>query len=938
MVRSWVRRGRPTFSAYLIALSLALSVPLLAFAAVVSYELGTKERAEVEAGVFDAAARVRRAADALVADALSGLRILATSRAVRSNDLSGFHAEALVVGRELGGHVALADAAGERLAYTRVPWGTLLSSIDEGGVVAAVVRTGEPFVSGLLTSPQTGERFVAVAVPVHAGADTGRVLTLEIPLRKLLETVVSADVGTPRWGSISDRDGTVLARSADNADHVGRRLPGFSELTSPAGTWRGTGFLGITVFGAYERSDLTGWTAGVGVDEAALDAPVAAWRMRLVGLAALVLAITAIVAVPICREIAGTFAQLTAMARRLGMGQPLAAPDVRIAEARTIASVMARASVHLSRRNAFLREAKDDLEARVAARTRELEEKTTLLQTTLDHMDQGLVMVDADGRVSVYNRRAVDLLELPEDLVASRPTVAELHAHQLARNEFVRDEDAERVKELYGGSAFKERLYERERPNGTILEIRTVPRPEGGAVRTFTDVTARKTAEAELARMARHDSLTGLPNRASLRERLKERLAEALRHDRPFSVLCLDLDRFKVVNDTMGHAAGDMLLGLVAERLREVVRGEDFLARVGGDEFVLLCPEASGCARDETSGAALAQRIIAALAQRIIAALAQPFALSGKPIEIGVSIGIANAPRDGGTIDDLLKAADLALYRAKGDGRNTHRVFAPEMDAANIERQVLEIELRHAIQRGEITLAYQPIVDVHGGGVTAVEALCRWTHPRLGAISPARFIPLAEETGLIAPLGAFVLETACREAAGWGTPVRIAVNVSAVQFARADLLAVVVAALEASRLPVDRLELEITESVLMDGATVLDTLHALRRLGVRLAMDDFGTGYSSLGYLERFPFDKLKIDGSFVKRIASTEADAIVRAIASLGERLGMTITAEGVETSEQLRLVREVGCQEAQGYHVGRPVPAEEIRHRLRGGRTEAA
>ncbi|MGP9820797.1 bifunctional diguanylate cyclase/phosphodiesterase [Salinarimonas sp. NSM] len=926
MFRSWVRRGLPTFSAYLVALSLALSVPLLAFGAAVSYQLGTRERAAVEDGVFEAAERVRRAADALVADALTGLRILAASRAIRSDDLSGFYAEALVAGRELGGYVALAEATGERLAYTRVPWGALLSSIDEGGVVATVVRTHEPFVSGLLTSPQTGERFVAVAVPVHVGAETGRVLTLEIPLSKLLETVVTAEVGTPRWGSISDRDGRVLARSADNDAHVGRTLPGFAQLTGPAGTWRGTGFLDITVFGAYERSDLTGWTAGVGVDEAALEAPIAAWRLRLVGLAAVALGIMAAVALPICREITGTFAQLTAMARRLGMGQPLSAPAVGIAEARTIASVMARASVHLSRRDAFLREAKDELEARVAARTHELQEKTTLLQTTLDHMDQGLVMVDVDGRVSVYNRRAVDLLELPEALVASRPTVADLHAYQVSKNEFVRPEDADRVKELYGGTAFKERLYERERPNGTILEIRTVPRPEGGAVRTFTDITARKKAEAELARMARHDSLTGLPNRASLRERLKERLAEANRHDRPFSVLCLDLDRFKVVNDTMGHAAGDMLLDLVADRLRGVVRGEDFLARVGGDEFVLLCPEAAGSPGGE------------ALARRIIAACAEPFTLSGKPIEIGVSIGIANAPADGATIDDLLKAADLALYRAKGDGRNTHRVFAPEMDAANVERQELEIELRHAIQRGEITLAYQPIVDVRDGRVTAVEALCRWTHPRLGTISPARFIPLAEETGLIAPLGAFVLETACREAAGWGSPVRIAVNVSAVQFARADLLAVVVAALEASRLPADRLELEITESVLMDGATVLETLHALRRLGVRLAMDDFGTGYSSLGYLERFPFDKLKIDGSFVERIASTEADAIVRAIASLGARLGMTITAEGVETEEQLRLVREVGCQEAQGYLVGRPVAADAIRRRLGGSRTQAA
>ncbi|GGK45882.1 bifunctional diguanylate cyclase/phosphodiesterase [Salinarimonas ramus] len=926
MFRRFVRRGRPTFTAYLIALSIALSAPLLVFAGVLSHKLADRERAEVERGVLDAASEIRRATDDLVAETVAGLRILAASRSLWSSDLSPFYAEALVAGRELGGHVALAEANGERLIYTRVPWGTLLANEDGGATVETVVRTGAPSVSGLFVSPQTGERMVSIAVPARAGDVTRRVLSLEIPIERLLAVIRETGVGAPHWGSISDANGIVLARSEENAVFAGRRLPGFDELTEKAGSWRGANFLGVPVFGAYERSDVTGWTAGVGISEDVLLAPLAASRLRLLGLGALVLAVTTAVAFPICQDIASNFARLTDMAKRLGMGQPLEAPAIHVAEAHTIAAVMARASTHLAHRSERLREAKDELEARVEARTRELTEQTALLQTTLDHMDQGLVMVDEDGRVSVCNRRAVDLLDLPEDLVARNPTVAELHAYQLENDEFRRAEDAERVKELYGGGAFKARLYERTRPNGTVLEIRTVPRPEGGAVRTFTDITARKTAEAELARMARHDALTGLPNRTSLRERLDERLAEATRHDRPFSVLCLDLDRFKIVNDTMGHHAGDVLLCQVAERLRQVVRREDHVARIGGDEFVLVCPDGA-----EGSGAE-------ALARRIVAALAEPFLIADQTIAIGVSIGIARGPQDGAEIDDLLKAADLALYRAKADGRNTWRAFSPEMDAAHLERQMLEIELRHALARGEIALAYQPIVDIETGAVTAVEALCRWTHPRLGPISPARFIPLAEETGLIAALGEYVLDAACRDAASWETPVRVAVNVSAMQFARGDLHASVVAALSRTGLPADRLELEITESALMDGPAVLDLLHGLRRLGVRLAMDDFGTGYSSLSYLERFPFDKLKIDGSFVKKITRPETDAIVRAIVGLGDRLGMTITAEGVETEEQLRLVRDVGCGEAQGFLLGRPGPADVIAQRLRRDRSKAA
>jgi diguanylate cyclase (GGDEF)-like protein len=447
--------------------------------------------------------------------------------------------------------------------------------------------------------------------------------------------------------------------------------------------------------------------------------------------------------------------------------------------------------------------------------------------------------------------------------------------------------------------------------------------------RTFNDLIehlgARQTLEQRLEHMAHHDALTDLPNRLRLRQATENELARVQRGE-TIAVLCLDLDHFKSVNDTLGHPAGDCLLRTVAERLRQSVRETDIVARVGGDEFAVV-----QVAAEQPRGAII-------LADRLIETLAKPFDLDGHQVVIGTSIGIALAPSDGLDTDQLMKNADMALYRAKADGRGVSRFFEPEMDAKMQARRTLEIDLRKALVEDEFELYYQPLVNLQSDAVSGFEALLRWNHPTRGLVPPSEFIPVAEEMGLIVPLGEKILRQACTEAAGWPDDIKVAVNLSPVQFKSKTLALAVISALASSGLPPHRLELEITESVLLqDSELTLTTLHQLRALGVRIAMDDFGTGYSSLSYLRSFPFDKIKIDQSFVRDMSGKEDSiAIVRAVAGLGKNLGMATTAEGVETQEQLRYLRQEGCTEVQGYLFSRPMPARNIRHLLERVRNE--
>jgi diguanylate cyclase (GGDEF)-like protein len=543
------------------------------------------------------------------------------------------------------------------------------------------------------------------------------------------------------------------------------------------------------------------------------------------------------------------------------------------------------------------------------------QQKSDVLEATLEHMDQGLIMFDADVRVQVCNRRALELLDLPASLMRSNPRFEDVKRYEFERGEYGPvDQD---FQEWLRTQGFERSLhtFERERPNGTILEVRTAPIADGGAVRTYTDITARKEVEKHIAHMARHDALTELPNRVLLRERLDEALARLGQRGETIAILCLDLDQFKAVNDTLGHPVGDVLLKAVAARIAGCLSEHDTVGRLGGDEFAIIqvgVKQPHGAKR---------------LAQRLVEGMPEPFFVHGHRLNIGVSVGIALAPSDGRDVNALLKSADLALYRAKAEGRNRFCFFETGMDTEAQTRRALETDLREALAKGEFQLYYQPFMNLARGEVTGFEALLRWNHPVRGQVAPAEFIPIAEETGLISPIGEWIIRQACAEAAHFPDTTRIAVNVSAVQFRSSNFVQVVLSALAAARLSPHRLELEITETVLMESSeAVLKTLHQLRGLGLRVALDDFGTGYSSLSYLSRFPFDKLKIDRSFVSGVgASSDCAAIVRAIVSLGTSLGMTITAEGVETEAQLDFVRSIGCSEAQGYILNTPLPAEE-------------
>jgi diguanylate cyclase (GGDEF)-like protein len=406
-----------------------------------------------------------------------------------------------------------------------------------------------------------------------------------------------------------------------------------------------------------------------------------------------------------------------------------------------------------------------------------------------------------------------------------------------------------------------------------------------------------------------------LPNRSVLSERIEQALAQAGRGP-GFAIFCLDLDYFKQVNDTSGHPVGDELLRAVANRLRGCVREIDTVVRLGGDEFAIIQP---GITNPEDA---------ALLARRLVECVGAPYEFDGKRLIIGCSVGIAMAPSDGTIAEKLLKNADIALYRAKSDGRGTWRFFEPEMDASLQARRALELDLREAMDKDEFELFYQLFYCLRSDRVSGFEALLRWRHPTRGLVPPELFIPIAEEIGLIIPLGEWVLCRACEQAATWPEELKLAVNVSAVQFRNSELIEVVAKALAASKLPAHRLELEITESVLLaNSAETLAKLHKLHALGLSIALDDFGTGYSSLSYLRSFPFEKLKIDQSFVRDLTGTEeSKVIVRAIVSLGRSLGMQTTAEGVETIEQLNQVRAEGCDEAQGFFFSHPVPATEL------------
>lgn len=542
----------------------------------------------------------------------------------------------------------------------------------------------------------------------------------------------------------------------------------------------------------------------------------------------------------------------------------------------------------------------DDLGKTLYERFRE--EPDTLIVPVVDADERPIGIVERNafflrmaaeyGR-ALYANRPISTLMDPEPLIVDADTELE---------EFTTDSLSYRASDLLRGFIVTE--HDRYLGVGTVL-----------ALLQASNETNRR-GVAQIARLAHYDPLTDLPNRVLFQKSLSEALARRARKGDQLAVHFIDLDRFKTVNDTLGHPLGDALLREAAERLRRCVREGDTVARLGGDEFAVVQTGLSSM-----DGATR-------LAGRIVTAMAAPFDLGGHQVVIGASVGVSAAPSDGEDADELLKKADMALYRAKGDGRGAFHFFEHAMDEQLQARRALELDLRRALQDGEFELFYQPLYHLSDERVTGCEALLRWNHPERGMVSPADFIPLAEEIGLIGPLGDWVLRHACAEAARWPAHVRLAVNLSPAQFRDRRLVATVVSALAVSGLPAHRLELEITESVLLqDNAANMTMLHDLKALGVRISMDDFGTGYSSLSYLRSFPFDKIKIDQTFVRDILhDSDAQAIIKAVLDLGASMGVITTAEGVETQAQLDALRGQGCAEIQGYFISRPAPAAEI------------
>jgi diguanylate cyclase (GGDEF)-like protein len=538
------------------------------------------------------------------------------------------------------------------------------------------------------------------------------------------------------------------------------------------------------------------------------------------------------------------------------------------------------------------------------------------LDAALNNMSQGLVMFDSSARLVVCNKRYLEMFGLSSESVKPGCTIREILDERVATGGFSADSvDVYRTELLAAvaqGTTFSKIT---NLPDGRIISIVNVPMAGGGWVATHEDITERLAAEERIKHLAHYDALTDLPNRVTFYERM-ETVLSRLRRSESIAVLSLDLDHFKSVNDTLGHPIGDRLLQAAAERMRSCIRGEDVVARLGGDEFAIL-QVPSQQSPDVT-----------ALAARLIEVVGAPYDIDGHQVVVGASVGIAIAPNDSDVPDVLMKNADLALYRAKADGGGIYRFFEVAMDARMQARRALELDLRKALVNGEFEVFYQPIVDVKTGQITTCEALIRWHHPERGMVPPHEFIPVAEATSLIVPLGEWILRQACAEAARWPKHVTVAVNLSPAQFKSRNLVQTVISALATSGLAAERLELEITELVLLqesEGAFAI--LHQLRHLGIKIAMDDFGTGYSSLGYLRSFPFDKIKIDQSFIQDLpAKQDSVAIVRAVVGLSSSLGITTTAEGVETKEQLASLTAEGCNEFQGFLFSRPKSAADV------------
>src|SRR4051794_31729372 len=560
---------------------------------------------------------------------------------------------------------------------------------------------------------------------------------------------------------------------------------------------------------------------------------------------------------------------------------------------------------------------------------RERDRNHAFLSQIIDHIPTQITAKDVrDGRYVLANRVAEAQFGMSREEIVGK-TALDLFPKEAAA---IIAEDDEKALQCPEGLFLDIKPWQTQAMGQRYITSRRIGIPDQAGqtryiINVVDDVTDRRRADEKIARLAHYDALTDLPNRVLFQERIEHELRRTSRGEQ-FALLYIDVDEFKGINDSLGHHVGDELLKAVAGRIKDCIRESDHVARLGGDEFAVI----------QTDVGSLDD--VVDFVTRIHEAIRKPYECLGHQLSTDASIGVALAPQDGTDLDQLIKNADLAMYGAKGDGRRTYRFFEPAMDACAKARLALEQDLRHALVDGGFEIHYQPLVDLRSDGVTGCEALLRWRHPERGMISPADFIPVAEDTGLIVELGEWVLRTACTEATNWPDHVRLAVNVSPVQLKEPTLSLKIASALAASGLPANRLELEITEAVLIrDDDTALAILHEMRALGVRIALDDFGTGYSSLSYLKRFPFDKIKIDRCFIADM--TEADgssAIIQAVVNIAASRNMTTVAEGVETQLQKELLRALGCTQMQGFLFSSAKPGADVRKLLGTGTDDVA
>lgn len=565
----------------------------------------------------------------------------------------------------------------------------------------------------------------------------------------------------------------------------------------------------------------------------------------------------------------------------------------------------------LARARDSLSKVTDDLQQT----SRETDAQNYRFSTALNTMSQALCMFDGDGRMIVCNGRFATMTQHANGIAVGTAIGSVAGTISISGPSIFQQLFALQLPAISHG---RRAVFMHETTDRKAYIVTHEPMAEGGWLATYEDITERRQRDAQIAHMAHHDALTNLPNRVLFMEHLERKLLEAVRDKNIVATCFLDLDGFKDVNDTMGHHVGDELLRHVAERLRSCVGMGNVVARLGGDEFAIISVRAK------------AERENFELPLYLVSEVSRPYILDGHEIIIGCSVGVAEFPEHTQEAEELLKYADLAMYEAKSNGRGRVHMFHPELDARLIARKALELDLRQALQREEMEVYYQPLMITSSRELCGYEALVRWNHPTKGQIPPVDFISIAEETGMIAALGAWVLRRACADAADWPSHLTVAVNLSPIQFRNKNLIQTIVGALEHTGLDPHRLELEITESVLLDaGAHTESTLHSLKKLGIRIAMDDFGTGYSSLSNLRSFPFDKIKIDRSFVKELtAEKDTQSVVRLITALAKTLGMSTTAEGVETEEQFACLQDIGCTQVQGYLFAKPKPVSALMH----------